>query len=49
MTKEKIEELGVKFLKKWFNRLLDEGIIPKPLKRIKLKLIPNYEGAELAK
>ena len=49
MTKEKIKGLGAKILKKWYNRWLDEGIIPKPLKRFKLTLIPKIEGAELSK
>ena len=44
---KKIQGLGAKILKKWYNRWLDEGIIPKPLKR--LKLIPKHEGAKLAK
>ena len=48
MTKEKIIGLGTKILKKWYNRWLDEGIIPKPLKRFKLKLIPKHEDAELS-
>ena len=33
-------------LVKWYNRFLDEGIMPKQLKRFKMVLIPKHEKAE---
>lgn len=45
LNKEGIDNMEVKTLVQWYNRFLNEGIMPKPLKRFNMVLIPKKEKA----